>query len=158
MGIISFACKVGIMVYAIDWYYNHNKTPSAQTTSSSSSIADQTTPVFKIPDQSTATDTTAPIIHAVELQNGRIGLEIDLPGLSKKQLELVIPEDNQKIIILRGDKPANESVGESARKFSIKIALPSDADVSDIHAKLDNGVLKVDIGKKSFEGTRIEIE
>ncbi|KAJ3079080.1 hypothetical protein HK100_010513, partial [Physocladia obscura] len=138
MGIISFACKVGIMVYAIDWYNNHNKTPSSETDSSTG----RTTPVFKIPDQSTPTDTTSPVIHAVDLQNDRIGLEIDLPGLSKNQLELVIPEDDQKIIILRGDKPANESVGEAARKFSIKIALPSYADVSDIHAKLDNGVLK----------------
>ncbi|KAJ3009379.1 UNVERIFIED_CONTAM: hypothetical protein HDU68_002737 [Siphonaria sp. JEL0065] len=113
------------------------------------------TPVFHCVPQKPIDNT--PIIYASELSNGRVGLEIDLPGLASEHLNLTIRE-GEKMIVLRGQKPANENTGDKARDFSIKIALPESADLNDIHAKMENGVLKVDVGKREFEGTRIHIE
>ncbi|ORY31190.1 hypothetical protein BCR33DRAFT_851828 [Rhizoclosmatium globosum] len=149
MGIISFACKIGIMAYAINWVLDHNKDKCPKSSG-------RATPVFNVsvPDKSSS---TAPIIYASELQNGRVGLEIDLPGLSRDDLSMSV-QGTENVILLRGTKPANEKTGEKQRDFSIKIVLPDTANMNDIHAKMENGVLKLDVGKQAFEGSQIHIE
>ncbi|KAI8606964.1 hypothetical protein BC830DRAFT_1184639, partial [Chytriomyces sp. MP71] len=66
--------------------------------------------------------------------------------------------ESDRMIVLSGNKHGNEKEGTKDRHFKIKIALPQSADISDIHAAMDNGVLKVDVGKKAFEGSFIHID
>ncbi|KAJ3232948.1 hypothetical protein HDU78_006791 [Chytriomyces hyalinus] len=147
MGIISFACKVGVLAYGINWIMQkHSNALTAGLVTSGRS-----TPVFDCTPSPKGEDKT-PIIHATALDNGRIGLEVDLPGYSKENLTLSVSEAD-KMILLVGSQD-----GEKDRRFKIKIALPSSADIRDIHAEMHNGVLRIDIGKIAFEGSKILIE
>ncbi|KAJ3080699.1 hypothetical protein HK100_010083 [Physocladia obscura] len=108
---------------------------------------------------------TRPEISSTDLPNGRTSLEIDVPGISKDNLILTVNE-HEKIVILSGKSSESSAVaGDSKdagnrreRRVEARIKLPGTADVSDLKANIENGVLRVDIGKKEFEGRRIEIQ
>ncbi|KAJ3070923.1 hypothetical protein HDU98_006059 [Podochytrium sp. JEL0797] len=100
---------------------------------------------------------TIPRQTNTNLPNGRVGLAVNLPGLTKNDLTLAAT-DESKVILLQGVKPANENTGEQARSFAIRIVLPDASDMKDVHAKIDNGVLLIDVAKNAFVGTRINIE
>ncbi|KAJ3131935.1 hypothetical protein HK100_005874 [Physocladia obscura] len=110
---------------------------------------------------------TRPEISSTDLPNGRTSLEIDVPGISKENLVLTVNE-HEKTVILSGKNSESSSStaaggslkdgGRRERRVEARIKLPATADVSDLKANIENGVLRVDIGKKEFEGRRIEIQ
>jgi HSP20 family protein len=91
-------------------------------------------------------------------------IEIDLPGVDKKDIDITLVDHHLKIVALR--KIEKEERGEnyivSERAFSGYkriIPLPEDADENSIKAKYENGVLRIEIRKKpGYEGKKINLE
>ncbi|KAJ3120418.1 hypothetical protein HK100_012800 [Physocladia obscura] len=104
---------------------------------------------------------TRPEISSTDLSNGRTSLEIDVPGISKENLLLTVNEHEKTVILLGKNSESAADLKDGRRRerrVDARIKLPATADVSDLKANIENGVLRVDIGKKEFEGRRIEIQ
>lgn len=78
-------------------------------------------------------------------------LEVDLPGVTKEDLEVVIKGD---FLVIRGEKKMiSDQEGQYYRKerlngsFYRAVPMPKDIDKDQINAELRDGVLLVDIGK-----------
>ncbi|KAJ3131937.1 hypothetical protein HK100_005876 [Physocladia obscura] len=113
---------------------------------------------------SSTTGTTTVGPHSVEinatpkiLANGRVSLEIDLPGFAKEDVELSYNSD-ENVIELKGTREGNESNGRTERRVDAKIPVPPEADVGDIHAAMEHGVLKIDLGRRVVSGRPVVIE
>ncbi|KAI9353733.1 hypothetical protein BDR26DRAFT_928970 [Obelidium mucronatum] len=185
MGLFTFAIKLGIVAYAIDWMHkqHHGFNPSGRKSIEDSVsyaaneamiAAQEATPRVKqwLHEACARSDSSsshcnrwrnrfnrssAPDFNASTLSNGRVSLEIDVPGLKKEDVVLSVNE-HEKVVILKGTTAGNESDGIRERSVETRISLPKTADVSDLKASLDNGVLRVNVGKREFEGRRIVIE
>lgn len=79
-------------------------------------------------------------------------VDVDLPGIKKKDISVDIHKD---ILTISGERKLKEEVKEedyykvetSFGKFSRSFTLPDDADIENIEANSDNGVLEVVIPK-----------
>ncbi len=79
-------------------------------------------------------------------------VDADLPGIKKKDITVDIHKD---ILTISGERKLKEEVKEedyykvetSFGKFSRSFTLPDDADIENIEANCDNGVLEVIIPK-----------
>ncbi|KAI9353735.1 hypothetical protein BDR26DRAFT_1002609 [Obelidium mucronatum] len=176
MGLFTFVVKIGIVAYAIDWVSKRESTsnnPNIRSIENGVSNAAQQAvtaaeeatprvrqwlhdawanenstrfPCHRVPDHSTT-----------NLSNGRVSLEIDVPGINKDDVILSINE-HEKVVVIKGTTTGNEKEGIKARSVEKRISLPNTADVSDLKASMENGVLRVNVGKKEYEGKRIVIE
>ncbi|NPA87138.1 Hsp20/alpha crystallin family protein [Caminibacter pacificus] len=91
-------------------------------------------------------------------------LEIDLPGVKKENIEISV---NDGVLTISGErKLEKKEEGENYTRiesffgrFERAFKLPADADLDNIEAKYEDGVLKVFIPKKQKpEGKKIEIK
>ena len=87
----------------------------------------------------------------------------DLPGVSEEQLEVTVHDG---ILMIKGSYPEAETSEETSYlvrerrsgDFHRQLKLPKHADPSKVEAKLANGVLKIQIGKKEeIKARKIEI-
>jgi len=91
-------------------------------------------------------------------------VEIDLPGVDKKDINVTLVDHHLKIVASRKieKEERDENYILSERMFSGYkriIPLPEDANENSIKAKYENGVLRIEIGKKpGYEGKKINLE
>jgi len=91
-------------------------------------------------------------------------LEIDLPGVKKENIEISV---NDGVLVISGErKLEKKEEGENYTRiesffgrFERAFKLPADADLDNIEAKYEDGVLKIFIPRKQKpEGKKIEIK
>jgi HSP20 family protein len=91
-------------------------------------------------------------------------LEIDLPGVKKEDIETSV---NDNILTISGERKLEQQeekdnytrIESFFGRFERSFKLPSDADVENIEAKFNDGVLKIFIPKKpKAAGKKIEIK
>ncbi|KAI8828420.1 hypothetical protein BJ741DRAFT_424892 [Chytriomyces cf. hyalinus JEL632] len=180
MGLFSFMVKVGITAYAIDWvhkayhgsqsnFFNHYRTMSIEDSASSViASAEEATPTVRRwlhnacqrhheTRRNRFENFTNGDVTSTNLANGRVSLEIDVPGFNKEDVLLSVNE-HESVVILKGKLDADGARGKRERSVDARIPLPKNADLSDLKAKMENGVLRVDVGKREFEGKRVQIE
>ncbi|KAI8607966.1 HSP20-like chaperone [Chytriomyces sp. MP71] len=83
-------------------------------------------------------------------------LHADLPGIPKEQVNISIKED---VLTLSGERSSKHEekdehkhiVERSQGKFVRSVRLPQDANVEDVKATMNHGVLELVIGKKARE-------
>jgi len=91
-------------------------------------------------------------------------LEVDLPGVKKEDVEISV---NDGILTISGERKLEKKeekenytrIESFFGRFERNFKLPADADVDNIEAKYENGVLKIFIPKKQKPaGKKIEIK
>ncbi|KAJ3054427.1 hypothetical protein HK097_001832 [Rhizophlyctis rosea] len=94
-----------------------------------------------------------------EMPNGKYTLEIEVPGLKKEDL-VVSVVDEDKGIVLKGASVGEKDVNGNLRRREVdaRVLLPRNADLGNMKAKLEDGVLKLTTEKKEFEGRRLVVE
>lgn len=104
---------------------------------------------------------TAPAINVMENEN-KYTVEVAAPGMCKEDFDIQINEDNDLVIKMEKktssesgnkDKEDENKNGRYLRrefsytKFQQTLILPEDVDKEKINAKVDNGVLTIDLPK-----------
>ena len=91
-------------------------------------------------------------------------LEIDLPGVKKENIDISV---NDGILTISGERKLEKKeekenytrIESFFGRFERSFKLPADADLDNIEAKYEDGVLKIFIPKKQKpEGKKIEIK
>ncbi|MEO1923104.1 Hsp20/alpha crystallin family protein [Caminibacter sp.] len=91
-------------------------------------------------------------------------LEIDLPGVKKEDIEIAV---NDGVLTISGERklkkeengPNYTRIESFFGRFERAFKLPNDADLDNIEAKYEDGVLKIFIPKKQKPaGKRIEVK
>ena len=103
---------------------------------------------------------TSPAVNVIEREN-EYSVEIAAPGMTKDDFNVHLDEDGNLVISLE-KKVNNEEKGNGhylRREFSYSqfrqvMILPDDVDRDKISAHVENGVLTVDLLKKSQEAAR----
>lgn len=103
-----------------------------------------------------------PTVNTRESENG-YHVDIDLPGVKKEDIKVDL---NKGILTISGERKTKEEINQEDYykietyfgKFSRSFTLPDSADIENIEAKSDNGVLEIfipklkdDVSKKSIE-------
>ncbi len=116
---------------------------------------------FSIPAREAARD-WAPVLDFCEMPESFI-IRVDLPGVPRDAVEVTTEDD---MLIIRGEKRAPEprpdaTIRRTERqygRFRRRLTLPAAADVSEISARMHDGVLEVTVAKsKGAKPRRIEI-
>ena len=103
---------------------------------------------------------TSPAVNVIEREN-EYSVEIAAPGMTKDDFNVHLDEDGNLVISL--EKKVNNEEKENGhylrREFSYSqfrqvMILPDDVDRDKISAHVENGVLTVDLLKKSQEAAR----
>ncbi len=101
-----------------------------------------------------------PVANILETKHGFV-LEAELPGVSKENLEITVEKGEVTLIGHRSAPPAHgthlyrESRGSDFRR---SFTLDPSIDVAKIAARLENGVLRLDLPKmESVKPRRIEL-
>lgn len=123
------------------------------------------------------TNATAPAINIKESENS-YEIEVAAPGMTKEDFQIRIENGNQLIVSMEkrteqkeGDEAGSEEKKDSRylrREFSYTrfqqaMILPDDVEKDRIEARMENGVLTIDIPKQQpspeeTEGKQIEIK
>ncbi len=90
-------------------------------------------------------------------------LQLDLPGVTREDINATVDESVVRVSGSTGKavdfEGATRLRGErQAGVFARSVRLPGDADVDDVSAKLDDGVLDIRVGRKQRGDAHIEIE
>ena len=101
---------------------------------------------------------TAPAINVFETAN-EYKVELAAPGMTKEDFNVHIDEDNNLVISMEKKEENNEEKKEgrylrrefSYSKFQQTMILPEDVDKEKIAARVDNGVLKIELPKITEE-------
>lgn len=101
-------------------------------------------------------NSTAPAINVIENEKD-YKIELAAPGLTKDDFNVRIDDDNCLVISLEKqteNKDENDHGRYLRREFSYSkfqqtMILPDDVDIEQINAKVENGVLTVDVPKKA---------
>ncbi len=106
----------------------------------------------------------APRYDLIRLPEAGYWILMDLPGVDRAELEVNAVADDLVITgkRRRPELPDGSEVVHSERdhgRFRREIRIPSDVDLAGVQAKLENGVLRLELPYRSKAGrTRIEIE
>lgn len=108
------------------------------------------------------TNTTAPAINVMEKENGYV-VEVAAPGMSKDDFSIELNEDDNLVIKLEKkteqkeeETPENQEAKKNFRylrrefsyaKYQQTLILPEDVDREAIGAKVEHGVLTVELPK-----------
>lgn len=104
---------------------------------------------------------TAPAINVFESEN-EYSVELAAPGMTKEDFNVRIDEENNLVISMEKKMENNEKENErkngrylrrefSYTKFQQTMILPEDVDKEKIAARVENGVLSVDLPKYTKE-------
>lgn len=101
-------------------------------------------------------NSTAPAINVFETENS-YEVELAAPGLAKEDFKVNVDSDDNLVISMekKADNSEKDKKGRylrrefSYRQFEQCMVLPEDADKEKISAKVENGVLKIDMPKIS---------
>ncbi|KAI8847904.1 hypothetical protein BC829DRAFT_433631 [Chytridium lagenaria] len=97
------------------------------------------------------------IPEVTELPGGRrMSVEVDVPGIKKEELLVTVIEEDRAILV-KGKVEANPELGRRERVVEARVYLPRKTDLSDVNAVYEDGVLRVETGKKDYEGRKIPI-
>ena len=116
------------------------------------------------------TNATAPAIKVIENDNNYC-VEVAAPGMTKDDFNIQIDDDDNLVITMekKDEKKEGQKNGRYLRrefsysKFQQAMILPDDVDRTKISAKVNNGVLEVELPKlpeeeKKAKVTNIEIK
>ncbi len=100
-----------------------------------------------------------PCCDILERENEFV-LLVDLPGFSKKDVEIEVGDRYVTIRAEKKEKKEGEYIArERARSFYRRIELPSEIKEGEAKAKLRNGVLEITLPKKKVKkGIRIKVD
>ncbi|KAI8845849.1 hypothetical protein BJ741DRAFT_644341 [Chytriomyces cf. hyalinus JEL632] len=103
------------------------------------------------------------VLEPVATPDGGYMFELDVPGFTRNELTLVHLDSTQVLWITgkKGGEDATSSSWKRARSVDVKLCVPVDADVSTVQAKMENGVLAVELRKldtASGKGRSIRID
>ena len=109
----------------------------------------------------TKTNATAPAINVVEHKD-RFAVEVAAPGMAKEDFSVRIDEDTNLVISMEKQTEDKFEDPESRylrrefgySKFMQTILLPDNVDEQKINAKMENGVLHINIPKLTEEEVR----
>lgn len=101
---------------------------------------------------------TAPAINVIESDTD-YKVEVAAPGMNKEDFHIHINEDNDLVISMEKKEEKKEEGKESRylrrefsySKFQQTLILPDDVDKDQIDAKVENGVLTIDLPKRKPE-------
>ena len=101
---------------------------------------------------------TAPAINVIESEKD-YKVELAAPGMKKEDFNVHINEDNELVISMEKKEEKKEEKQESRylrrefsySKFQQTLILPDDVEKNKIDAKVEDGVLTIDLPKKSPE-------
>lgn len=108
-------------------------------------------------------DIFTPAVNEKVDENG-YHLEVDLPGVKKEDIEISV---NDGVLTIGGERKLEKKeekdnytrIESFFGRFERAFKLPNDADLDNIDAKYENGVLKVFIPRKAKpEGKKIEVK
>ena len=111
------------------------------------------------------TSSTAPAVNVIETDK-EYKVEIAAPGLTRDDFKIDINEDNQLTVSMEKKVEKNEESEKEGKKhtylrrefsyssFRQRMILPDNVNVDNIDAKMENGVLTIDIPKKTEEEKR----
>ncbi len=108
-------------------------------------------------------DAFKPVMDIYE-QAGTYTFEVELPGITKNDVNIKLNEDG--VLTISGNKnKLNENEISKLRKerkygeFSRSIQLANDIDINNVNAKFENGILTLTIRKKEPEAPKVvEVE
>ena len=104
--------------------------------------------------------TRNPAVDVSESDSGYL-IEVELPGLSEKDLKLEYKDGILSLSTAIADEKKDEKVGNWLRRerrefrFARSFAVPEDANAEAIEAKLKDGLLSVHIAKKPATAPRL---
>ena len=102
------------------------------------------------------TNTTAPAVNVIENETD-YKIEVAAPGMTKEDFNIHLADDNQLVITM---EKKNESKNDkskylrrefSSSKFQQALVLPEDVEKDHISASVNDGVLTIDLPKKTQE-------
>ena len=111
------------------------------------------------------TRSTAPAVNVIETDK-EYKVEIAAPGLTRDDFKIDINEDNEHTVSMEKKVEKNEESEKEGKKhtylrrefsyssFRQRMILPDNVNVDNIDAKMENGVLTIDIPKKTEEEKR----
>lgn len=111
------------------------------------------------------TSSTAPAVNVIETDK-EYKVEIAAPGLTRDDFKIDINEDNEFTVSMEKKVEKNEESEKEGKKhtylrrefsyssFRQRMILPDNVNVDNIDAKMENGVLTIDIPKKTEEEKR----
>ena len=111
------------------------------------------------------TSSTAPAVNVIETDK-EYKVEIAAPGLTRDDFKIDINEDNELTASMEKKVEKNEESEKEGKKhtylrrefsyssFRQRMILPDNVNVDNIDAKMENGVLTIDIPKKTEEEKR----
>ena len=111
------------------------------------------------------TSSTAPAVNVIETAK-EYKVEIAAPGLTRDDFKIDINEDNELTVSMEKKVEKNEESEKEGKKhtylrrefsyssFRQRMILPDNVNVDNIDAKMENGVLTIDIPKKTEEEKR----
>ena len=115
-------------------------------------------------------NTTAPAVNIIEDEN-EYKVEVAAPGMTKEDFKVHINEDNELIISMekKTENKEEEKKGTYLRRefsytqFQQSLLLPDNVEREKISAKVENGVMCIEIPKKKLSETtpatrRIEVK
>ena len=102
------------------------------------------------------TNTTAPAVNVIE-NEADYKIEVAAPGMTKEDFNIHLADDNQLVITM---EKKNESKNDNSKylrrefsysKFQQALVLPEDVEKDHISASVIDGVLTIDLPKKTQE-------
>ena len=111
------------------------------------------------------TSSTAPAVNVIETDK-EYKVEIAAPGLTRDDFKIDINEDNELTVSMEKKVEKNEESEKEGKKhtylrrefsyssFRQRMILADNVNVDNIDAKMENGVLTIDIPKKTEEEKR----
>lgn len=102
------------------------------------------------------TNTTAPAVNVIENETD-YKIEVAAPGMTKEDFNIHLADDNQLVITM---EKKNESKNDNSKylrrefsysKFQQALVLPEDVEKDHISASVNDGVLTIDLPKKTQE-------
>ena len=102
------------------------------------------------------TNTTAPAVNVIENETD-YKIEVAAPGMTKEDFNVHLADDNQLVITM---EKKNESKNDNSKylrrefsysKFQQALVLPEDVEKDHISASVNDGVLTIDLPKKTQE-------
>ena len=105
------------------------------------------------------TNTTAPAINVIESDND-YKVEVAAPGMTKDHFNIHLSEDNELVISMEKKSENKEEDKQNKKylrrefsyaKFEQSLVLPDDVEKDRISANVTNGVLTIDLPKRTPE-------